>query len=59
VYFAPAASLRPYTGDVIVGGEQHAWFWILRPHGTRFETIRVQTNLASKKWTLEGAAFVP
>src|SRR3954452_17764035 len=60
VYFAPAAALRPYVGDVIVGAEMHAWFWILRPKaGGGFETLRVNTNLPSRKWSLEGAAYVP
>lgn len=60
VYFAPAATLRPYVGDVIVGAEMHAWFWILRPKaGGGFETLRVRTNLPSRTWSLEGAAYVP
>ena len=60
VYFAPAAALRPYVGDVIVGGELKAWFWIIRPDAKgSFETIRLRTNLPSKKWGIESATYVP
>jgi hypothetical protein len=60
VYMVPAAELRPYVGDVIVGGELHSWFWILRPtHSGGFQTLRLETNLPSKQWALEGAAYVP
>lgn len=59
VYFAPAAPLRRFSGDVLIGGEEHAWFWVLRPQGKKFQVLRLRTNLASKKWTLEGAAYVP
>jgi hypothetical protein len=60
VFMAPAADLRPYVGDVIVGGELHSWFWIIRPtHSGGFKTIRLQNNLPSKQWALEGAAYVP
>lgn len=59
VYFAPAAPLRRFSGDILVAGEEHAWFWVLRPQGKKFQLLRLRTNLASKQWTLEGAAYVP
>ena len=60
VFMAPAAELRPYVGDIIVGCEFHSWFWIVRPtHSGGFQTLRLQSNLPSKPWALEGAAYVP
>jgi hypothetical protein len=59
VYVAPAASLRPYVGDVIVGDELKARFWIVRPSGPAYVALPVRTNLPSRGWALEGAAYVP
>ena len=48
------------VGDIIVGCEFHSWFWIVRPtHSGGFQTLRLQSNLPSKPWALEGAAYVP
>lgn len=59
VYYAPAASLKPYVGDVIVSAEEHAWFWLLKPNGRGFKTQRIPTNLPTKDWSIEGTAYVP
>jgi hypothetical protein len=59
VYVAPAASLRAYVGDVLVGDELRAQFWIVRPRRAAFVALPVRTNLPSRKWALEGAAYVP
>ena len=60
VYFTPAAALRPYVGDVIVGGELKAWFWIIRPNAKgSFDVLRLRTNLPSRHWGIESATYVP
>jgi hypothetical protein len=57
-YMAPAASLAGYAGDMIVGTENHALFWILTPRGNGFAKIPVRTNLLAAKYSLEQAIFV-
>ena len=57
-YMAPAASLAGYAGDMIVGTETHALFWILEPRGNGFAKIPVRTNLSAAKYSLEQAIFV-
>ena len=61
VYFAPAAPLRRYVNDVLVGTELHAWFWVVRPNRSRkgYEALRLKTNLPSKTWGIESAAYIP
>ncbi len=58
VFFAPAAGLAAYSGDVLVGSELHAYFWVIRPSGSTFQAIRLPTNLSAKSYNLEGAVFV-
>lgn len=59
VYFAPAAPLRGYVGDVIVSGEVRAWFWLIRPQGKTFSAQRIRTNLPTRDWSVEGTTYVP
>ena len=61
VYFASAAPLRRYANDVVVGTELHAWFWVIRPNRGHngFRALRLETNLPSKKWGIESAAYIP
>ena len=59
VYFAPASQLAPYAGDVLVGTETKAQFWIVEPHGRGFVKVAVRHNLRGGKYSLEGATFVP
>lgn len=58
-YMAPATSLSGYVGDVLVGTETHARFWILKPSGNGFAKVAVRTNLTAKKYSLEQGIFVP
>ena len=57
-YLAPAASLAKYAGDVIVGTEAHAHFWILQPSGNGFAKIPLRDNLPAGTYGLEQAIFV-
>ena len=59
VYFAPAAPLAKFVGDVIVGGEDHAPFWIVEPHGSGFVEVRVRHTLRGGTYSLEGGLFLP
>lgn len=61
VYFAPAAPIRRYVNDVVVGTELHAWFWVVRPNraGKGYEALRLKSNLPSKTWGIKSAAYIP
>jgi hypothetical protein len=58
VYFAPAAQLAAYVGDLIVGSEDHAHFWIVEPRASGFVEIPVRHSLRGGKYALEGCVFV-
>jgi hypothetical protein len=58
VFFAPAAALAPYVGDVVIGSELEGLFWALRPKGNGFEAAPIRTNLGGHKYNFEGAAYV-
>jgi hypothetical protein len=57
-YVAPASELRAYAGDVIVGSEIQALFWVIRPHGRAFEIVRLPSTLRGKHYNLEGMAYI-
>ena len=57
-YMVPAAPLASYVGDVLVGTETRALFWILKPRGNGFTRIPVRTDLPAGKYSLEQAIFV-
>lgn len=57
-YRAPAASLAKYAGDVIVGAETRAQFWILEPTGNGFAKVSLRDNLPAGTHGLEQAIFV-
>jgi hypothetical protein len=57
-YFAPAAELAPYAGDVLVGSELGGRFWIVEPHGSLFRALPVRHRAMHAK-SLEAAIFVP
>jgi hypothetical protein len=57
-YLAPAAQLARFAGDVIVGTELKARFWILEPKATGFATIPLADNLTAGAHSLEQAIFV-
>jgi hypothetical protein len=58
VYFAPVAPLAPYAGDLVVGSEMSAQFWVIAPRGTGFRALPLRDTLRGSKYSLEGAVFV-
>jgi hypothetical protein len=58
LYFAAAAQLTPFTGDLIVGSENKAQFWIVEPKGSRFGLLRLRHNLRGKNYSLEGCIYI-
>ena len=58
VFYAPAASLRRFAGDLIVGTELKAQFWAVTPRGRGFRVVRVPMTPPGGKFNLEGAAYV-
>lgn len=59
VYFASAAQLTPYAGQVLVGTELQGNFWLIRATATGFATQQVAVHFPSADLNLEGAAYVP
>jgi hypothetical protein len=57
-YFAPAAQLAAYVGDVLVGSELGGRFWIVVPHGSSFRALPVRHNAMHAK-SIEAGLFVP
>lgn len=58
VYYAPASQLTTYAGDLIIGSENKAQFWIVAPHGKSFEATPVRHTLRGRNYSLEGSAYV-
>ncbi len=58
VYFAPASELAGFAGDLLVGTENTAQFWIVEPHGRSFRALRVRHNLRGRHYSLEQAIFL-
>jgi hypothetical protein len=59
VYFASAAQLADYEGQVLVGTELGGDFWLIRPSATGFVAAQVAVQLPTGDLNLEGAAYVP
>jgi hypothetical protein len=59
VYFASAAELTDYVGQVLVGTELGGDFWLIRPSATGFVAEQVAVQLPTGDLNLEGAAYVP
>ena len=59
VYLASAAPLRRYAGDVLVGTETGARFFIIRPRGTAYDTFELLSDLPPASYNLEAATYVP
>jgi len=59
VYFAAAAQLLPYAGQVLVGTELGGSFWLIRPTASGFSADPVTVQLPTGDLNLEGAAYVP
>jgi hypothetical protein len=57
-FVAPAADVRAYAGNVLVGSELKGLFWVLRPRGRGYEAVRIPTTLRGAKYNLEGMAYV-
>ncbi len=58
VFFAAAASLARYAGELIVGTELKATFWAVAPHGLGFQARRIPMTPPGGKFNLEGATYV-
>lgn len=58
VLFLPASDLKAFAGNVLVGGEDKALFWILEPRGQGFSAVPVRDNLHAGKYSLEAAIYV-
>ncbi|MDB5058498.1 MAG: hypothetical protein JWO59_1970 [Chloroflexi bacterium] len=58
VFFAPAAELNPYSGDVLVGSELRGLFWAIRSSGSGFTAIKIPTSLTGGKYNFEGAVYI-
>jgi hypothetical protein len=58
VFFTPAAQLRPYIGDLVVGSELKGFFWIVRPRGQGYQTLRIPATLPGSGFNLEGATYI-
>jgi hypothetical protein len=57
VQFAPASLFRPFRGQVVVGSELKALFWVIRPTPTGFAALQLATNFTGAH-NLEGATYV-
>ena len=58
VYFASAAQLRRYAGDVLVGTQLGARIFVIRPRGRGYEALELETDLPPASYNLEGATYV-
>jgi hypothetical protein len=58
VYFLAASQLARFAGDVLVGSEIKAHFWIVEPAGQKFVAVAIRHNLRGGHYSLEGATFV-
>jgi hypothetical protein len=58
VLFAPAAELRAFVGDVLVGTEHGGQLIVVRPSGSGYQFIQVQSSLRTSRVYLEGATFI-
>ena len=58
LYFAPASDFAGDAGDLVVGAENSARFWILAPRGGRFAEVAVRSTLRGGHYSLEGCTFV-
>jgi hypothetical protein len=56
--FAPASQVAAYVGDVLVGTEHHAQFFLVQPSGGGVRATPVHANLAPAKTDLEGADYI-
>ncbi len=59
VFVAPAAPLRPFADDLLVGTERHNQLYVLEPHGTAYRLLPIRTNLQMPDSNYEGVEFAP
>jgi hypothetical protein len=59
VYFVSAAQLRRCAGDVLVGTETGARFFVVRPRGPAYDAIELPSDLPPTSYNLEAATYVP
>jgi hypothetical protein len=59
VYVASAAQLRRYAGDVLVGTETAARFFVIRQRGTAYDALELPSDLPPASYNLEAATYVP
>jgi hypothetical protein len=57
-YFVAAAQFSGYAGDLLVGSETTARFWIVEPHGSSFRALPVRHDALHAK-SIEAGIFVP
>src|SRR5579862_5711054 len=57
VFFAPASQLARFGGDVVVGSEIQARWWIVEPRGKGYAVVALRTNLHGT-FGLEGSTLV-
>jgi hypothetical protein len=59
VYYAPVSSLQSFKGDLLVGSEGKALFWIVEPRaGGGFATVPVASNLGQTTISLEAMTLI-
>jgi hypothetical protein len=58
VYLLPAAQLTRFAGNVVVGTENQAHWYVLEPRGQGFAVVRLRHNLRGGHYSLEGALYV-
>jgi hypothetical protein len=58
VFFAPASQLARLVGDIVVGSELKALFWVVRPRGRGFQTFQVPAAVPGGHFNLEAATYV-
>ena len=57
VYFASAAQLHRYIGDVLIGTELAARFFVIRPHGRDYDAARARDRPAAGELQPRGSGL--
>ena len=59
VFFASAAQLAPFAGQVLVGSELQGSFWLIEATASGFQVQQLATTFPGGNLNLEGDAYVP
>ena len=59
VFFAAAAQLAPFAGQVLVGSELEGNFWLINATASGFQVQQLAASFPGGNLNLEGAAYVP